>query len=106
MVMVASGDFIELLFFSSVAGFYASEHGCQRTWQCYLLQNNGAILFLSMRIDKVCVRTYALPFAYDSKKQCAEGLIGKAYSLCSTSRKMSYEKTPHDKLPLHRNESL
>src|SRR5579864_7552336 len=68
MVMVASGDFIELLFFSSVAGFYASEHGCQRTWQCYLLQNNGAILFLSMRIDKVYVGTYALPFAYSRKK--------------------------------------
>src|SRR2546430_13960842 len=50
------------------------------------------------------------PTLYSSRttvrRRCTEGLSGNTYSCCPTSRKISDEKTPYEKLPLDTSESL
>src|ERR1700674_3366176 len=59
-----------------------------------------------MRIDKVYEGTYALPFAGDRKKAMCGRIDRKHILLLSRFWKISEEKTPWEKLPLHTNGSF
>src|SRR6266403_245732 len=59
-----------------------------------------------MRIDKVYAGTYAYSSHTTVRRRCTEGLSVNTYSCCSTSRKISDEKTPYEKSPLDTSESL